>query len=39
MAVWLPLAESENEPFAGETQLSRDDMGGGIQRRIGRRFQ
>src|SRR5262245_60051556 len=36
IAAWLPFAESENEPFAGETQLSRDDMGDGIQRHIGR---
>jgi hypothetical protein len=27
MAVRLPLAESQNEPFAGETQLRRDDTG------------
>jgi hypothetical protein len=39
MAVWLVLAESENEPFAGETQLSRDDTGDGIRRHIGRCFQ
>jgi hypothetical protein len=26
MAAWPPLVESKNEPFAGETQPSRDDM-------------
>jgi hypothetical protein len=31
MAVRLPVAESENEPFAGETQLRRDGIGDGIQ--------
>jgi hypothetical protein len=36
MAVRLPVAESENEPFAGETQPSRDDTGDGIQQPIGR---
>src|SRR5262245_53736704 len=36
MAVRLPVAESENEPFAGETQLRRDGIGDGIQWHIGR---
>jgi hypothetical protein len=39
MAVRLPVAESENEPFAGETQLRRDGIGDGIQWHIGRCFQ
>jgi hypothetical protein len=26
MAAWPPLVESKNEPFAGETQPSRNDM-------------
>src|SRR5262249_47167140 len=39
MAVCFPWAEVENEPFARETQPSRDDTGDGIQRYIGRRFR
>jgi len=39
MAVRLPVAESENEPFAGETQLRRDGIGDGIQWHIGRCLQ
>jgi len=39
MAVCFPWAEAENEPFARETQPSRDDTGGGIQRYIGRCFR
>src|SRR5262245_18063690 len=39
MAVRLPVAESENEPFAGETQQSATTRDDGIQRHIGRCLQ